>query len=342
MKKHILVLTLFVYFMSMLFGLGSQEKESLPVIGCTIYKYDDTFITSLRTELIKIGLGKATLVIVDSINNQDIQNKQVDTFLKRKVSVLAINPVDRASAGILIEKAKVANIPIMFFNREPFAEDMAKWDRVFYVGTQASEEGKLEGQIIADYWKSHPETDKNNDGILQYVLLKGEPGHQDTTLRSKSSIQSIVDSGIPVQRLAENSGMWDWVTGQQRMSEFLTSFGDTIEAVISNNDDMALGAIEVLKATGYFTGEKYIPVVGVDATAPALQAIGEGTMLGTVHNDSKKQAQAIFNIAYQLAIGGDITDETVGYPIINHRYVWISGKKVTQKNYKEIIKLINE
>ncbi|OJF76691.1 MAG: methyl-galactoside ABC transporter substrate-binding protein [Treponema sp. CETP13] len=337
MKKTILIFICSVFFMVELVAMGAQEDEALPVIGCTIYKYDDTFMTGIRNELVNFGQGKANLKIVDSLNNQDTQNAQVDTFIKQNVSVLAINPVDRASAGIEIDKAKAANIPIMFFNREPFVEDMAKSDKVYYVGTQASDEGKLEGEIISDYWNTHPEADKNKDGILQYVLLKGEPGHQDTKLRSKSSIQSIKDRGILVEKLAEDTGMWDWVNGQQKMSEFIASYGDRIEAVISNNDDMALGAIEVLKASGYFVDNKYMPVVGVDATAPALQAIEEGSLLGSVHNDSKSQARAIFNIAYQLAIGGDITEETIGYPITNHHYVWIFGEKVTQENYKEFM-----
>ena len=99
---------------------------------------------------------------------------------------------------------------------------------------------------------------------------------------TKYSIEAIEDAGIKVQKLAEDTGMWDRVKGQEKMAAFLAANGDKIEAVFANNDDMALGAIEALKAAGYFKDSKYMPVVGVDATAPGLQAIQDGTMLGTV------------------------------------------------------------
>ena len=73
---------------------------------------------------------------------------------------------------------------MVFLNREPVAEDMNKWDKVYYVGAKAEESGTISGQLIVDYWKAHPEADKNGDGKLQYVMLKGEPGHQDAELRA--------------------------------------------------------------------------------------------------------------------------------------------------------------
>ena len=168
---------------------------------------------------------------------------------------MVINPVDRTAAGVIIDKAKAANIPVVFLNREPVAEDMNKWDKVYYVGAKAEESGTLEGQLIADYWKAHPEADKNHDGVLQYVMLQGEPGHQDAELRTKYSIKAIEDAGIKVEKLDRIPAMWDRVKGQDKMQAWLAAEGDKIEAVIANNDDMALGAIEALKAGGYFKGQ---------------------------------------------------------------------------------------
>lgn len=123
------------------------------------------------------------------------------------------------------------------------------------------------------------------------------------------------------------------------MKNFITSKGiDAIEAVICNNDDMALGAIEALKSEGYNTGKdasKYIPVVGVDATAPALQAIAAGQMLGTSLNDAYNQGTAAVKIANAAAQGQAVTEETVGYKITDGKYVWIPYVKVTAENYKD-------
>ena len=315
---------------------GGKKDSVIPEIGCAIYRFDDTFMTGVRNSITNIVKGKAKITIVDSEDSQSTQNSQVELFINLGMDSLILNPVDRAAAGVEIDKAKASNIPIVFINREPFVDDLKKWDKVYYVGAKAEESGIMSGQILADYWKSHPNADKNKDGILQYVLLTGEPGHQDAELRSEYSIKCLEDNGIKVEKLAQDTAMWDQVKGQEKMAAFLASYGDEIEAVISNNDDMALGAIEALKADGFFTNGKYMPVIGVDATAPALQALQEGTLLGTVLNDAENQGKAAVNIAIQLAKGGEVNSKTIGYKMDGH-YVWISYKKVTQQNYKEFM-----
>ena len=157
-------------------------------------------MTGVRNSITDAAKGKAEVDIVDSQNSQPTQNDKVDLFINKKVKALAINAVDRTAAGVLIDKAKTANVPVVFLNREPLADDMNKWDKVYYVGAKAEESGTISGQLLVDYWKSHPEADKNKDGIIQYVMLKGEPGHQDAELRTKFSIKAIEDAGIKVEK----------------------------------------------------------------------------------------------------------------------------------------------
>ncbi|GAA4720072.1 galactose ABC transporter substrate-binding protein [Brevibacillus fulvus] len=313
-------------------GGGSAAAPAKPSIGVAIYKFDDTFMTGVRNAISDAAGDKADVEIVDSQNSQPTQNDKVDLFITKQVNAMAINPVDRTAAGVIIDKAKNANIPVVFLNREPLPEDMQKWDKVYYVGAKAEESGTMSGELIADYFKSHPEADKNKDGVLQYVMLKGEPGHQDAELRTKYSVEAIEKAGIKVEKLAEDTAMWDRVKGQEKMAAFLASHGDNIEAVLANNDDMALGAIEALKAKGYFKDGKYMPVVGVDATAPALQALQEGTMLGTVLNDAKNQGIATFNLANVLAQGQTPSKDNIGYELTDGKYVWIAYKKITKDN----------
>lgn len=304
-------------------------------IGCAIYKFDDTFMTGVRNAIAEAAKGKAKVDIVDSQNSQSTQNDRVDMFITKRMNALAINPVDRTAAGVIIDKAKAENIPVVFFNREPLPEDMQKWDKVYYVGARAEESGTMSGQIIVDFWKSHPEADRNGDGVLQYVMLKGEPGHQDAELRTEFSIKAVTDAGIKVEKLAEDTGLWDRVRGQEKMAAFLAAHGEKIEAVFANNDDMALGAIEALKAAGYFKDGKFMPVVGVDATAPAIQALEDRTLLGTVLNDAVNQGVATFNLAYVLAKGETPTEENCGYAISDGKYVWVPYRKVTLENVAE-------
>ncbi|HEY0606898.1 MAG TPA: galactose ABC transporter substrate-binding protein [Herpetosiphonaceae bacterium] len=311
-------------------GEGASGSATDKTVGVAVYKFDDTFMTAVRNSIQTAAEGKIKVDVVDSQNAQPTQNEQVDLFITKGYAAMAINPVDRTAATSVLDKAKNANIPVVFFNREPLAEDMAKWDKVYYVGAKAEESGTIQGQIAVDYWKAHPEADKNGDGTIQYVMLTGEPGHQDAELRTEYSVKAITDAGIKVEKLAEDTAMWDRVQGQDKMSSILGAQGDKIELVLANNDDMALGAIEALKAAGYFTGDKVMPVVGVDATAPALEALKAKTLVGTVLNDAENQGKATLNLALALAQGQAPTKENVGYDITDGKYVWVPYQKVTE------------
>ena len=152
-------------------------------------------------------------------------------------------------------------------------------------------------------------------------------------MRTEHAIKAVIAAGVQVEKLAEDTAMWDRVKGQEKMAAFLAAHSDKIEAVFANNDDMALGAIEALKAAGYFTGDKFMPVVGVDATPPALDALSKGTLLGTVLNDAKNQGKATFDIVYALATGAPPKTDVA--PLTEGRYVWVPYQKITKSNYQQ-------
>ena len=333
MKKAILLSLLFAVLCLVFFVGCAKSGSSQPAIGVAIYKFDDTFMSYTRNAIEKNAQGKAEITTVDSQNAQTVQNDQVDQFVTKKVKAMAINPVDRTAAGTIVDKAKAGSIPVVFFNREPFAEDMNKWDKVYYVGAKAEESGTMQGEILAEYWAAHPEMDKNKDGVMQYIMLKGEPGHQDAELRTEFSMKAILAAGVKVQLLAEDTAYWDRPRAVEKMDAFIARFGDQIEAVLCNNDDMALGVIESLRKAGYFSADKYMPVVGVDATAPALQALAEGTLLGTVLNDAQNQGKATFDISFALATGANPAN--AGWNVTDGKYVWVPYQKVTRDNYRD-------
>jgi methyl-galactoside transport system substrate-binding protein len=134
--------------------------------------------------------------------------------------------------------------------------------------------------------------------------------------------------------------MWQRPTAVEKMDAFYARFGDQIDIVFCNNDDMALGVIESLRKVGFFTGGRFLPVVGVDATPPALLALSEGTLLGTVLNDAENQGKATFDIAYALATGANPASagwtmaNAEGAPAANGKYVWVPYQKVTRDNYR--------
>ena len=218
---------------------------------------------------------------------------------------------------------------------------MNAYDKIWYVGAKAEESGTQSGQIIVDYFKKNPKADKNGDGKIQYIMIRGEQGHQDATLRTEYSLKAIKDGGFEVVELGNDTANWDKVQATDKMKGFISAVGvDNIEAVLANNDDMALGAIEALKAEGYNMGDasKYVPVVGVDATAPALEAMSKGEMLGTVLNDADNQGFAAVKVAVVAADGKEVTEEAIGYKITDGKYIWIPYQPVTAENYKNFMK----
>lgn len=312
------------------------------LIGSCIYKFDDTFMTGVRNAMnAEAGKLGCDLEIVDSQNRQPLQNDQVDAYITKGVNAIIVNPVDRTASAPLLAKAKAEGLPIVFINREPDPEVMQSYEKVWYVGARAEESGTQSGELIVDYFKNVEGADRNGDGKLQYIMLRGEQGHQDAVLRTQYSLKALADAGIEVVELGADTANWDKVQATDKMKGFISAAGiENIEAVFANNDDMALGAIEALKAEGYNLSDKtkYIPVVGVDATAPALAAMKEGTMLGTVLNDADNQGIAAIRAAFVAAEGKEVTQETVGYEVTDGKYIWVPYQKVTIENYESFMK----
>ena len=324
-KYFILALVLVIA----LYACASAEEIK---IGACIYRFNDAFMlrfsNAMSEESAKAG---AVIDIADGQDDQNTQNDQIDSYIASGVNVLIVNPVDRMTSQAIIDKAKSANIPVVFINREPTEEMLASYEKAYYVGAKAEESGTQAGELIANYFKAHPEADKNHDGKLQFVLLRGQNGHQDMILRSRYSVQAIRDAGIEPAEVANAIANWDKLEAMNIMNAFLMAIGaENIEAVIANNDEMALGAIEALKAQDYNKGDAsmYIPVVGVDANASALEAMNNGELLGTVLNDADNQGISAVRLAVALASGKDIS--TIGYEVTDSKYIWIPYQKVTR------------
>ena len=328
MRKTTLYLFIVILFLSM-----PAQAEQLR-IGALIYDGEDAFMTSVFN-LIRNGVGNEVEILYrDSQNMQSLQNEQIEQLLGASADALIINAVDRTAIIYLIKMIKPHDIPVIFINREPLHEDLLQYDKAYYVGNDPKQSGTMCGEILADYFLSHPEADINGDGVIQYVMLRGEPGHQDAELRSKHSILAMQQAGFQLEKLAEDTAMWQRAKAKDIMAGFLSSFGDRIECVIANNDEMALGAIEALKAIGVYSEDRFIPVVGVDATEPARAAVREGTLLGTVVNDSVSIADAALKLATLLARNEAVDELSFPYAINEARYVFTESQKVIAETMK--------
>ena len=315
---------------------GGEERDDSLRIGVALYTQDDTFISTMARSLEqlaqeeenRIGL-KITLLLSDGRSSQTTQLDQVDRFLARGCDVLCVNIVDRTAAAVMIDKAQAEGVPLIFFNRQPVEEDIQRWERIYYVGASARESGELQGRLVLEAWeKERPRWDANGDGVLQYVMLEGEPGHQDALLRTEYAIQVLADAGVEVEKLAGDTANWNRAQGASRTARWLEEFGARIEVIFSNNDDMALGAIDALKETGRPL-ESWPLIVGVDATEPALEAVAAGELYGTVYNDGPGQARAMLDLALALYHGEDPAQAAA---LEEGHYVWLPYQPVTGNN----------
>ena len=328
MKKLLVLFALIALVLGSLTGCASEPEVTGPEtvkVGIAIYKFDDTFMTNYRNEMEAYLTGmnndtvKYEVNVTDGKNDQATQTEQIDSFIAQGYNVLIVNLVDLTAASTIIDKVKAAGIPTVFINRQPTSADMGMWDKITYVGAKAEDSGTYQGEIAVDLWKADPALDKNGDGIMQYVMLMGQEIHQDAALRTEYSIKKVEAEGIKVEKLFEERGNWDRVLGQEKTAAAIAQFGDKIEVVFGNNDDMALGAIEALKAANMV-----VPVIGVDATAPALDALESGDLAGTVLNDHVGQARTSVDKALVLLAGEAVEKE-----------YWVPYVKVTPENYKD-------
>ena len=276
------------------------------------------------------SLLKINLSIADGQSNQTLQMEQVDRFLDWGCDVLCVNMVDRTAAAVIVDKAEEAGVPVIFFNRQPVEEDLQRWEKAYYVGPRGEQSGIFQGQIVWEQWQEDRErVDRNGDGVLQYVMLEGEPSHQDALLRTEYSIKTLTNAGVLVEKLASDTANWNRGQAAAKMSQWHQEFGSQIEAVFANNDDMALGAIDVLLEAGVAPEEMPV-IVGVDATAPALEAMAAGTLSGTVQN-AKEMPQVLMDLALSLYAGEDPAQAA---DLTAEHYVWLPYREVNRENFR--------
>ena len=157
-----------------------------------------------------------------------------------------------------------------------------------------AEEGAEKKQLILS-----PRVDKNGDGVIQYLMFEGEAGHQDAIVRTEYSVNTLMQQGIPMEKLSYAIANWSRAEAQSKMMQFYPEFQDQIELILSNNDDMALGVLDAYDKIG-LPKDKRPFIYGIDGTVVGLEAVKKGNLMGTVYNDEQGQAKALFQLAYRL------------------------------------------
>ena len=280
--------------LTLILTLAPAAARAEPKLGILIYRYEDAYVATVREAIGQALEGRADLTMEDGRSDQAIQNAQLDAL------------VDVRAGGVVLDKIMEANLPVVFFNREPELDLLRDYDKAVFVGTNAADAGKMQGDIIKRIWEAHPEYDLNRDGKLQYLMFQGDPDNQEAIARSEWSVKQAGLNGVKMERLGPILVCrWDFDQAKAAMAEAWAAHEGRIELVVANNDSMALGAVAALAERGYNTadGAKFIPVVGVDATDPAVAAINQGRMSGTVKQDGRAMGEAAAAVILNLAAG---------------------------------------
>lgn len=313
-------------------GCGGREdaKKSIK-IGISVYDQYDTFVSEMMKDFNDYATKKeeetGVAINIDTYNasaSQSTQNSQVENMITEGCDVICVNLVDRTDPTAIIDLAEKTIFRLFFQSRTGGGRFRALDEALLCSERRHLRSGIMQGELAAEAFLTDQSLDKNGDGIFQYVVLEGEAGHQDAIVRTEYSVSTMIDSGVEVEKLGYAIANWNRAQAQTKMAQLMSQFGDSIELVIANNDDMALGAIDALKASD-LTKDEWPAVIGIDGTDVGLEAVKNKEMIGTVYNDKEGQADAMLNLAYELSTGGDLSDLN----LIDGKYIRLPYARVT-------------
>jgi methyl-galactoside transport system substrate-binding protein len=307
-----------------LIGCDSRKMK----VGLLLYNQADPFVNAFAGQIQEEADESIEIEVFDSHNSQIIQNEYIENMIRRKPDLIILNPVDRLGVYPIIRKLKDENIPVILFNREPLPKDMDLWEKAYYVGARAEQSGQMQAELIMGLFGGDPNHlngyDLNGDNRIQTVILKGEQGHQDAEIRTSEVVRSFKGAGFDQDILVTEVANWRRDEAYEKMDKILEQYGDEVEVILSNNDAMALGAIDRMLEGKV---EHWIPVVGIDGLEEAVAQIHAGYLYGTVLNDSRAQAEAIVDLAKAILLGEDLSD--LPFPLEDGKYIWIDYQSFT-------------
>ena len=306
------------------------------------YDFSDVYISTVRAamdeQLKAMGIEPNNW---DAAGSQPTQTDQVNTAITAGSDLLIVNIVETATsspAQDIVNAAKSAGIPVIFFNREVADNDVINsYEKCAFVGTNAPDAGHMQGEMIGNYLlDNYDAVDLNGDGVISYVMFKGQEGNAEAEARTQFAVEDadkiLTDAGKPAlayydasastKYLVDTEGKWSAKAANDYMVALLGSYNEgnnnMVELIICNNDGMAEGAISALQNVGYNKGvdengeplSTNIPVFGVDATDSAKALIKAGSMVGSIKQDAVGMATTINTLVKNVMDGAELMANT--------------------------------
>lgn len=276
-------------------------------IGVSMALFDDNFLTVLRNGIQELadGMDGVDVQIEDAQNDVAKQLDQINNFIASGVDAIIVNPVDTSATQAMTNAAEAAGIPLVYVNREPINVNELP-DNQAFVASNEIESGTLEAFEVCKMLRA-----KGKAGGARAYVIMGELSNQAAVQRTKDIHDVIgMDMCKFIEIVDQQTSNWSRDQAQDLMTNWMSS-GEPFDAVIANNDESAIGAIQAMKAAG--VDMQAVIVGGVDATQDALQAMSAGDLDVTVFQDAHGQGAGSLNAALALA-KGEAVDQKVYIP----------------------------
>jgi inositol transport system substrate-binding protein len=280
-------------------GTDSGDADGTPAgasvtIGFAQCNLNDTF----QTYVAEAATARATelgykMDVQDAQEDVVKQQDQVNTMIEQGYGAIMVVPVDTAAVGPITDAVTAAGIPLIYVNRNPFGTEQPP-EGVYYVGSQEIVAGELQAEYLVELLGDNP---SGGVGILMGIL-----SNEGAVKRTEGN-ESIISQYPDIRVLAKEAGDWQSDKGMSITENWLTAYDDDLVAVLSNNDIMAIGALQALSAAG----REDVIVMGVDAIPDAIGLVASGELDATVLQDSEGQGAGGVDVAAK-AIAGEAQD----------------------------------
>ncbi|OQY34355.1 MAG: sugar ABC transporter substrate-binding protein [Spirochaetaceae bacterium 4572_59] len=289
MRKFLVLLMMMTLLTGAVFAEGQQEDDGFKV-GYVCNNFNDTFQTYVMdaAEAYFNGIDDFEIVLQDSVEDVIRQQDLVNTLIAQKIDALIVVPVDTSAMGPIVRAADEAGIPLCFVNRNPYA-DKTLPENVYYVGSQEVIAGQQQMEYMGELL----------DGKGGVGILMGKLDNEGALKRTEGNESVIADKYPGIKILAKETGNWQRDQGMTLTENWITAYGSDLNGILANNDEMALGAVEALKASG----REDIFVMGVDAIPDAKGAVGNGTLSATVLQDAVGQGEGGAKVIHSVLTG---------------------------------------
>jgi inositol transport system substrate-binding protein len=299
-----------IRFASLALSLMFASGAALAVmkIGVSMSQFDDTWLTYLRESMdqkAKSYPDGVQLQFEDARSDVVRQLSQVESFISQKVDAIVVNPVDTAATRKITQAAVKAGIPLVYVNRRP--DDLNLPKGVVTVASNDREAGEMQMQYLAD----------KMGGKGDIVILLGDLANNSTTNRTQG-VKEVLAKYPNIKIEQEQTGIWSRDKGMTLVNDWLTQ-GRKFDAIVSNNDEMAIGAAMALQQAGVDKGS--VLIAGVDGTPDGLNAVKKGSLAVSVFQDAKGQADGSIDTAVKMA-----RNEPV------EQAVWVPYRLITPQN----------